>query len=432
VRNHAGRNHTGRGQPSGGPSRASQRGLNWLNFFIADIQTGFGPFVALYLAAENWLQGEIGLLLTVAGLAGIAAQVPGGALVDWAAAKRLLVGAALAVIAAGAVMFALSANPVIIFIAAALQGSTAGILKPATAAIALGLVGHRAFSRRLGLNHRYDSLGNAVTAALMGALGHTVSKQAIFLLAAALCLPAGWALTRIRRDEIDYARARAARQRDKPRDATRLRDLAKNRNLLVFVASLTLFQFVNASVMPLASGRLGQQHQAASELLLSALVVVPQLVTASIASSIARLADGSGRKPLLLAGFGAVPIHTILFAFLAPGSWYLVAVQLLDGLTAAIIGIMMPLVIADVTRGTGRYNLAQGMAGTATGIGASLSTVLSGYAAQLFGYATGFLALAAVGLIGVAVILWFLPETQPEDHRPRPTSARRRHADCTT
>ena len=131
MRNYAGRNHTGRGQRSAGPSRASQRGLNWLNFFIADIQTGFGPFVALYLAAENWSQGEIGLLLTVAGLAGIAAQVPGGALVDWAAAKRLLVGAALAVIAAGAVIFALSANPVMIFIAAALQGSTAGILKPA-------------------------------------------------------------------------------------------------------------------------------------------------------------------------------------------------------------------------------------------------------------------------------------------------------------
>jgi predicted MFS family arabinose efflux permease len=410
------------------PSRESQRGLDWLNFLIADVQTGFGPFVALYLASQHWSQGGIGLLLTVGGLAGIAAQIPAGALVDWVASKRVLIGIALAWIAGGALIFAISAEPIVIYTAEILHGGVSAVVKPAMAAIGLGLVGHRALSRRLGRNHRYDSLGNAATAALMGGLGQLVSKQMTFLVAAALCVPAAWSLTRIRGNEIDYARSRAARKREKPREAARLRDLAKNRNLLVFIASIALFQFVNASILPLATGRLGMQHDESSELVTSALVVVPQLIAALIAAWVARRAEDWGRKPLLLGGFGIVPIHAALFA-LAPSAWYLVGVQVLDGIDAAVIGIMMPLVIADVTRGTGRYNLAQGTVGTAAGIGASLSTLTTGYVAEIFGYGAAFWGLAAVGLIGVAVIFWFLPETEPEEHRPAPSERRRPRMD---
>lgn len=400
------------------PSRASQRALDWLNFLIADVQTGFGPFVALYLASQGWPQGEIGLLLTVGGVAGIAAEIPGGAIVDWAPSKRLLIAIGLAVIAGGAAIFALSANPIAVFTAETLHGTTSGVIRPAIVAIGLGLVGHRALSGRLGRNQRFDSLGNALTAVLMGVVGQYIGTQSIFLAAGALCLPAGWALARIRPEEIDYAAARLARDRKKPREVAQLRVLARNRDLLVLAVALSLFQLVNSSLMPLAAGQLGRAHLPDSTLLTSALVVVPQIVTALIAAWIARRANDWGRKPLLLAAFALVPIRAGLFG-IAPGVWYLVAVQALDGLTAAVIGILVPLVVADIMRGSGRYNLAQGAIGTATGIGAAVSTLVSGYAAQSFGYAAGFFGLAAIGLIGLAVVYGLLPETQPEEYRPK-------------
>lgn len=413
--------HQHRSQDEPEPSRASQQALSWLNFFVADVQTGFGPFLALYLASQNWSQAEIGWLLTAGGLAGIAAQIPGGALVDWARAKRLLIGLALLAIAIGALIFGFSSNPILVFAAEILHGSTSGILKPAMAALGLGLVGHRLLGRRLGRNYLYDTLGNALTAAALGAVGQIISKRAIFFVGAALCLPAGWALRCIRGDEIDYARARSAPGRDRPRKAARLRELSRHRGLLVFGACLTLFQFANASVMPLATGRLGRENIAESTLVTSALVVVPQLVAAALsawATWSARGGGDHGRKPLLLIGFGAVSAHAALFA-LPLGPWYLVAFQLLDGVSAAVIGIMMPLVIADLTRGSGRYNLAQGAVGLVTGIGASVSTLVSGYVAQLLGFDVTFLCLAAVGLLGFAGIALLLPETQPEEHRRR-------------
>jgi MFS family permease len=172
-----------------------------------------------------------------------------------------------------------------------------------------------------------------------------------------------------------------------------------------------LFQLADASVMPLVSGRLGHERNEQSELITASLVAIPEVVTVLIARWIARQADEWGRKPLLITGFCALPVHAALFA-LAPDAWYLLGVQVLGGLTAATLGIMMPLVIADITRGTGRYNLAQGAVGTASAIGASVSTAVSGYVVQLFGYSLGFIGLAAVSAIALIFLCWFLPETK--------------------
>jgi MFS family permease len=393
------------------PSKRSEIGLDWLNFFIADVQAGFGPFVALYLASLNWSQGQIGLLLTVSTLSSIASQAPGGALVDAAPSKRLLIGGALAAIAAAALIFTFFPNPVIVFVAALLYGSTGGVIKPALAAIGLGLVGHSAFSGRVGRNQRYNSFGNAATAVLMGTLAHFIGQSAPFLIAAGLCIPAAGALAGIHSNEIDYARARSARDREKPREAARLREIFKSRPLLIFIIVLVLFQLADASVMPLASGRLGHEHNEQSAIITASLVAIPEIVTVLIASWIARQADDWGRKPLLIVGFCILPVRAVLFA-LAPGPWYLPGIQVLGGLTAATLGIMIPLVIADITRGTGRYNLAQGAAGTASAIGASLSTAVSGYVVQLFGYTLAFFGLAAIGAIGLIFLCWFLPETK--------------------
>jgi MFS family permease len=180
-----------------------------------------------------------------------------------------------------------------------------------------------------------------------------------------------------------------------------------------------MFQLADASVMPLASGRLGREHHDQSALVTASLVAVPEVVSAFIAQWIARRADDWGRKPLLVAGFGVLPLRAALFA-LAPDPWYLVGVQALGGLTTATIGIMTPLVIADLTRGTGRSNLAQGAAGTASALGAALSTGVSGYIAQLFGYGFAFFGLAAIGATDLIFLYWFLPETDPKKRHSDP------------
>lgn len=394
------------------PSSRSQHGLDWLSFFVADVQTGFGPFVAVYLATVGWRPGEIGLILSFGGIAAILSQMPGGALIDAVTAKRLLMAMALAMIAVAAITIALWPSFWPVAIAQCLDGSAAGLLRVALAAVGLGLVGHQGLSRRLGRNQSFSSLGNAGTVGLMGLLGHFASGNAPFLAAAGLCLPATIALFLIRERDIDYATARSAADQSDPRKGrSRLRDQARNFQLHVFIACLVLFQFANSPLTPLAGTRLGQEHKQTSELIGSLMILTPQLVGAAIALIVARLAEDRGRKPVLILGLGAVGVRAILFAVIS-NPWALLPIQLLDGVSAAVIGVMMPLVIADLTRGTGRYNLVQGFAGTATGIGAALSTMLSGYAVQFFGYAAGFLSLAAIGFASAAVIYWLFPETK--------------------
>ncbi len=394
------------------PARRSIHGLDWLNFFIADVQTAFGPFVAVYLAAKGWNPGDIGFVIAVGGIAGVVSQAPGGALIDWITAKRVMIGAALALIAAGALVLAFWPSFWPVIIAELLHGATGGMVKPALAALALGLVGHRSLSRRLGRNQGFKSFGNAATAGLMGVLGQFGSNQAPFLIAAALCIPAAVSLTTIRGTDIDYAEARSAADRENPRKSHRLRDAARNRSLQIFILCLTLFQIANSPLAPLATGRLAYEHAPMPDLLTAAVVVIPELVAAGIAVWIAARADDWGRKPLLVLGLAAVALRSMLLAFTA-SPWALLAFQLLDGISAAVIGVMLPLVVADLTRGTGRYNLAQGAAGTTMGIGSAIAIGATGYLVQHLGYTIGFLSLTAVALGAIAVLAWLFPEPRP-------------------
>jgi MFS family permease len=391
--------------------KRSERALDWLSFFIADIQTGFGPFVAVYLAVQKWSPGEIGTALSIGGVAAIVSQLPGGALVDALNAKRALIGVGLAMVAAGALLIAYWPRFWPVVGAEVLDGSAAGVLRVSLAALGLGLVGHNALSRRLGRNQGFSSLGNVVTVAVMGTLGRFASGNAPFLAAAALCAPAAFALAMIRPGDVDYASARSAADRQNPRKGHKLRDAARNRHLHLFVLCLALFQFANSSLVPLMGIRLGYTDGQGSELTTAAIILAPQLLAALIATHIAALADRLGRKPVLLVGLGAVCVRASFFAVIT-NPVILILLQLLDGLSAAVIGVMMPLVLADLTKGTGRYNLAQGFAGSATGIAATISTFSSGYVVQYLGYAVGFLGLAVVGAAGLAILYWLVPETK--------------------
>ena len=317
-----------------------------------------------------------------------------------------------AIIAAAALILALQPGFTLVFVAEILQGTSAGLVGPAIAAISLGIAGRHGMSSRIGRNYRFAGAGNAVTAALMGALGAYVSNNAIFVAAALLCIPALIALNEIRANEIDYVRARNAAKRDDTFDLQKLMDFTKNWRLVLFAGALVLFHLCNASVLPLVSENLAHSKVANSALFMGGLIVVPQVVVAILAPWIGYWSELWGRKPLLLAGFGIEAARSLLFAFVSDPMLMLV-VQLLDGVTGAAITVLTLLVVTDLTTGTGRFNLAQGVLGAMRGIAAAIGTASVGFIVQQFGDLTGFLLMAAGPALGAVLIWTLLPETKP-------------------
>jgi predicted MFS family arabinose efflux permease len=395
------------------PSRESLRGLDWFIFFLADVQTGFGPFVAVYLTTQKWTQVEIGSVLSIGGVIALIGQMPGGIIVDTARSERLVAGLAIATIGVSALAYA--AWPIFPVVAAAaiLHAAASCVLGPAIAAISLGLVGPLAISERLGRNARFASLGNGVAAAVMGTCGYLLSSRSVFLVTFVLAVPTLLALARIREREIDAARAHGEVPREIPdAKATSILNLVRQRALLVFAGGIMLLQLANGAMLPLMAGVVTTRSSQWAPVLIAACIIVPQAFVALTSPSVGRKAQQWGRRPLLLAAFAALVFRGVLFATVHD-PYLLVAVQIFDGVTAAVLSVMIPLIVADVAFGSGHFNLAQGIVGTATGIGASLSNVLAGYVSDHFGSNFAFAGLASVAAMGLAIIWLAMPETRP-------------------
>ncbi len=395
------------------PSAASLRGLDWFVFFLADVQTGFGPFVSVYLTTQAWTQVDIGLVLTAGGLVALIGQMPGGAIVDAARSERLVAACGVVAISLSAIALAVWPIFLLVLLGRVLHAIASCVLGPAMAAISLGLVGHAGVSERLARNARFASVGTALAAGVMGLLGQLTSSRAVFFATAALIVPTLIALFHIRPDEIDPERAHGGKHDAGLRKLGEgLLTLAGNPPLLILAGCALLFHLGNAALLPLMGSLLTMRSGNLATALIAACIVVPQFVVAVCAPWVGRKAEQWGRRPLLLLGFAALPVRAVLFAAL-PDAYLVVAVQLLDGISAAVLGVLVPLIVADATRGTGRFNLAQGIVGTAVGIGASLSTTLAGYISDYLGSGTAFLGLGALGFMGLVLVWAALPETRP-------------------
>jgi predicted MFS family arabinose efflux permease len=394
-------------------SARTLRGLDWLNFFLADVQTGVGPFLAIYLAGYKWNEERVGLALTVGGIAGILMQTPAGALVDRLRSKRALIAAGIVALAVGALLIAFLPTFWSVMSAQVLIGGTSSVFGPAICAVSLGIVGHHLFDRRQGRNQTFNSAGNVFAAVSMGLLGYFISNRSIFFFVCVFALPTLLTLRIIRPDEIDYGRARGAKdggEDGKPADALAL---LKDRPLLIFLACAVLFHFANAAMLPLLGEMLAKGKGRSSMLFMSACVVTTQFVITLLASWSGRKAGSWGRKPLLLVAFGVLPVRAVLYT-LTRHTVALVAIQILDGVGAGIFGVVSVLVIADLTQGSGRFNLTLGAISTAVGIGASLSQVIAGSIVHRFGYNAGFLFLAAVAAVALGILYVFMPETRDQ------------------
>src|ERR1700733_6770174 len=398
--------------PSPSPCRESLRGLDWFIFFLADVQTGFGPFVAVYLTTQKWTQVEIGFVLSIGGIIGLIGQMPGGAIVDAARSERLVAGLAVATIGVSALGYAVWPIFPVVAAAATLHAAASCVLGPAIAAISLGLVGPLAIGERFGRNARYASLGNGIAAAVMGTCGYLLSSRSVFLVTFVLAIPTLLSLASIREREVDAAQAHGAVAREVPdANATSILNLLRQRALLIFAGSVFLLQLANAAMLPLMAGVVTTRSSQWAPVLIAACIVVPQAIVALTSPSVGRKAQQWGRRPLLLLGFAALAIRGVLFATVSD-PYVLVGVQVFDGITAAVFSVMIPLIVADVAFGSGHFSLAQGVVGTAVGIGASLSTVLAGYVADHFGSSVAFMGLAGVAAVGLVMIWLVMPETR--------------------
>jgi MFS family permease len=391
--------------------RAGRNPIHALNFFVAAMQTGFGPFVSVWLVSQGWSLTEVGVALSVGTIAALCAQLPGGILIDAISDKRNITVAALAVVASSALLIALTPSVPGVWVAEILHSFGSAVITPAIAALTLTLSGTDSFSDRLGGNARYASLGTAVAAVALGLGSSALGAQSIFIIAAALALPATASLLAIKPGPKvptfeDHMALAPMRDRDKPwtifRDPT----------IHIFAVCVILFHLSNAALLPLALGELSQRSTV-SDFLVPATIMVPQIVAAIASPRAGAMARYVGRRKVLLVGFIALPTRAVLFAF-NPGPEALVVIQILDGVSATVLGLMLPLIAADLTRKSGHLNLAIGAFGLAAGLGATFSTTVSGWVADRMGAEVAFLGLALVGGLATVLLALAMPETQPK------------------
>lgn len=402
------------------PSTRARVGLDALNFFLADVRDGLGPYLAIYLIAvrgpdEGWNEASAGMIMTIAGIAGLVAQTPAGALIDRSRNKPAIVVAGAVAVTASCLVLPWLSDFTLVAVTQSIAGVAAAIFPPALAAITLGVVGPRAFARRIGRNEGWNHAGNAVSAALAGAAAHFFGPVVVFWLMALFAALSIGAMVLVPRAEIDDDLARGLAEPDTTTaDAppSGLAALLQTRFLTLFAVLCALFHLANAamltSVGQLLTRVVGERHATS---LVAICIVAAQCVMIPVAIAVGRKADPWGRKPIFLVAFAVLAIRGALYP-LSDDPAYLVAVQCLDGVGAGIYGALFPIVVADLTRGTGAFNLGQGAVATAQGLGAAVSATLAGLIIVGFGYSAAFLTLAAIAALGFSICLLAMPETR--------------------
>jgi len=383
------------------------RVLDALNALVASSQTGFGAFIAVYLTAQAWTQADIGEALSLGTVVAMLSQLPAGALVDAMRSKRLAIAMGGIAVAASALLFAASSAWLAVLGAEVLHGFASCMIGPAIAAVSLELTGRAGLGVQLGRNARFSSIGSAVAAVVLGAVGTYLSGAGVFWATAVLMALGLLTLRSLPPPAVELHSAHiAAETRGLPGAIWALLD----RRLLVFAACVMLFHLSNAAMLPIVANEVTRSTGARANLVIAACVVLPQAIVAGLSPLVGRTAGSWGRRPLLLLGFAALPVRGVLLSIDA-NPVYVVLVQALDGVSAAVFGVLLPLVAADLTRGTRHFNLCMGLLGLAVGAGATLSTLAAGLVADRFGNGPALLALSGVGAAAVLGLL-ALPETR--------------------
>lgn len=416
------------------PSRRALFGLDALNFFLADVRDGLGPYLAIYLIAvrgpeQGWNEATVGLVMTIAGIVGLIAQTPAGALIDRGTHKPAIVIASAIAVTLSCLALPFIGNFYLVVGTQSLAAIAGAIFPPALAAITLGLVGPKMFSKRIGRNEAFNHLGNAASAAIAGATAYFFGPIVVFWLMAVLAVFSIGAMLMVPEKEIDDDLARGLDDAVEDEKPSGLKTLLQNRYLMLFALLCAIFHLSNAAMLTSVGQlltRVAGKEQATS--LIAICIVAAQCVMVPMAIMVGAKVDGWGRKPIFLVAFGVLALRGALYV-VSDNPFWLVAVQALDGVGAGIFGALFPIVVADLTRGTGRFNVSQGAVATVQGVGASISASLAGVIIVTAGYSAAFITLAAIAACGFVLYLVAMPETRgyepPTDHAARPVPAAR-------
>jgi predicted MFS family arabinose efflux permease len=403
------------------PSRSSILGLDALTFLMADVRDGVGPYLSVFLKGGlHWQSGEIGIAMAASSITAAICQLPAGMLVDSVRAKRLLVLISGLMVGLGCLLVVSVPKLVVVVSAQATLGAASAIIPPALAALSLGIVGRKLFPGRVSRNESFNHGGNFAAAILAGTVGQRFGYHWIFYLVCLFALGSAVAVALIRPQDINHVIARGGDDQD-PRTggsqsggAIPIPDLFKKRDLIIFLVSVVLFHFGNAAMLPMAGQVLAKTHPGADIIALSACIITAQLMMIGVAATVGwAMRKGVGRKTIFLVAFVTLPIRGFLFT-LTDSPFGVVAIQLLDGVAAGIFGVISIIIAADLMRGTGRFNFAQGLVALSTGLGAGASNLLSGFVVQIFGYTIGFVTLAAIALGGLIFFALLMPETKTD------------------
>jgi MFS family permease len=392
-------------------SAGSLKALDWVNLFMADVKDGVGVYLSVYLlTVKNWQPDQIGLVIAVPGIVGILVQPPAGALIDRTKYKRLLLMSASAIIAVCCLVVVITGTFFPIFLSQAVVGFVQSVYSPCVAALTLGMVGHAVLSRRIGRNESFNHAGNMIAAIIAGLIGRFLSFEGIFYFSIFQCIVLIVAVLFIKERDIDHELARAANTKNTEVSATGVKDLFRNRNILFFTISMALFHLANAAMLPLLGQKMGLVDKENSALYLSGAIIIAQGFMAIVAGYCGNAAE-NGRKKIMIIAFLLLPVRALLFAFI-DHPIVLTGIQLLDGIGAGIFGVVSILMIADLSKGTGRFNLLQGVVYSAIGLAASVSSIVAGLIVKHFGYGIGFASLAGLGVLGLFFFMSYVPETK--------------------
>ncbi|MDB5416544.1 MAG: putative transport system, rane protein [Rubritepida sp.] len=403
-------------------SRA-ERALDVLSFILSDVRYGLGAYLTVYLLTEHaWDEASIGMALSFGGLVGLVSQTPIGAMVDVIRAKRALL--AVSVLVVTAACFVIPLAPRFWWVAAAgTVGALAGTtMTPTLAAMSLGIVGTRRFAHRAGRNEALFHFGNAVINVVILFAAPFVGTDVIFWMMGLTALGSVFAVCAVPRDAIDHELARGLLPDTQGRVVRRTiwSTLVGSRPLLIFAVCGALFHLANGSMLALVAQKLALGNPGRGVMLTAACAVAAQIVMVPAAATAARRADVWGRKPLLLAAFAALALRGALYTLSDEPAW-LIGVQLLDGIGAGLIGALFPVIVADLTKGSGHFNAAQGAVGTVHAVGGVISGALSGWIVVSAGYDVAFLTLSVFAVAGGAIFWLAMPETRDMPGEPEPT-----------
>ncbi len=410
------------------PTRRSLLALDWINFFLADVETGVGPFMATYFVSVwHWNPAQVGLILAAQKIASVLVQTPAGSFIDRTHSKKWLLSGASVVVGVGALLVALLKSVPGQIVNQMIVGVSVAVATPLIAAISLGMVGRQALGRRIGRNEAFNHAGNLLTALCAGLLGYAVGLQWIFYACGGLGLVCAAVALLIRSGDINDSVAREAPEKYTPQKYGQQKygngtqsppsywEVLAKPYVLSFAIVVVIFHIANAAMLPLVGEELSGRKGHASSVYMSACIVTAQLVMIPVAYTSGRVAHRLGRKPILLVAFAALVLRALLFSFSSNAN-YVVAVEALDGIGTGISGVLTVLIISDLAKGTSRFNFLQGAMQAGLSIGAFLGNLLGGLAAKSFGFPATFAGLACVALAGLV----FFAAKVPETLRPSP------------